>query len=122
MKTAEPIHPGEILLEEFLKSYDPPVSQTEAAERLGWSFVRLNQLINGKRGVTAENAVELGALTGTSATFWMNLQQRYDLWHAERRRATPARGPRAGRWTDRTRGTTDCRRRPPPIARRDAHP
>ena len=86
MKTAEPIHPGEILLEEFLKSYDPPVSQTEAAERLGWSFVRVNQLINGKRRVTAENAVELGALTGTSATFWMNLQQRYDLWHAERRR------------------------------------
>jgi addiction module HigA family antidote len=83
MKTAEPIHPGEILLEEFLKAYDPPVSQTKAAERLGWSFVRLNQLINRKRGVTAENAVELAALTGTSATFWMNLQQRYDLWHAE---------------------------------------
>lgn len=86
MKTAEPIHPGEILLEEFLKAYAPPVSQTEAAERLGWSFVRLNQLINQKRGVTAENAVDLAALTGTSSMFWMNLQQRYDLWHAERQR------------------------------------
>ena len=86
MKTAEPIHPGEILLEEFLKAYDPPVSQTEAADRLGWSFVRLNQLINRKRGVTAENAVELAALTGTSPMFWLNLQQRYDLWHVERQR------------------------------------
>jgi addiction module HigA family antidote len=86
MKTAEPIHPGEILLEEFLKAYEPPVSQTEAAERLGWSFVRLNQLINQKRGLTAENAVDLAALTGTSSMFWMNLQQRYDLWHAERQR------------------------------------
>ena len=86
MKTAEPIHPGEILFEEFLNAYEPPVSQTEAAERLGWSFVRLNQLINQKRGVTAENAVDLAALTGTSPTFWMNLQQRYDLWRAERQR------------------------------------
>ena len=49
MKTAEPIHPGEILLEEFLKAYDPQVSQTEAADRLGWSFVRLNQLTSRKR-------------------------------------------------------------------------
>jgi addiction module HigA family antidote len=86
MKTAEPIHPGEILLEEFLNAYEPPVSQTEAAERLGWSFVRLNQLINGKRGVTAENAIDLAALTRTSPMFWMNLQQRYDLWHAEHAR------------------------------------
>ena len=39
MKTAEPIHPGEILIEEFLRAYDPPISQTEAAARLGWSFV-----------------------------------------------------------------------------------
>src|SRR5262245_54421475 len=81
-----PTHPGELLLEEFLKAYDPPVSQTEAAKRLGWSFVRLNQLINAKRGVTAENAVDLAVLTGTSPEFWMNAQAAYDLWHARRAR------------------------------------
>ena len=53
----DPIHPGEILLEEFLKSYNPPVSQTDAADRLGWTFVRLNQFVNGKRAVTAANAI-----------------------------------------------------------------
>ena len=79
-----PTHPGEILLEEFLNAYDPPITQVEASKRLGWSFVRLNQLINAKRGVTAENAVDLSTLTGTSAEFWMNLQAAYDLWHAKR--------------------------------------
>lgn len=83
---ANPIHPGEILLEEFLKSYDPPVSQTEAAARLGWTFVRLNQFVNGKRAVTAANAIALGELTGTSPEFWMNLQVRHDLRMAQRSR------------------------------------
>ena len=81
-----PIHPGEILLEEFLKSYSPPVSQTDAADRLGWTFVRLNQFVNGKRAVTAANAIALGELTGTSAEFWMNLQVRHDLRMAQRNR------------------------------------
>jgi addiction module HigA family antidote len=84
---AEPIHPGEILLEEFLKGYDPPVSQTDAADRLGWTFVRLNQFVNGKRAVTAANAIALGELTGTSPEFWMNLQVRHDLRMAHRHRA-----------------------------------
>ena len=75
-----PTHPGEVLLEEFLNAYDPPITQVDAAKRLGWSFVRLNQLINGKRGVTAESALDLAALTGTSAAFWLNLQNAYDLW------------------------------------------
>lgn len=81
-----PCHPGEILFEEFLNAYDPPVTQVEAAKRLGWSFVRLNQLINEKRGVSAENALDLAALTGTSAAFWLNLQNAYDLWHADQYR------------------------------------
>ena len=83
---ADAIHPGEILLEEFLKCYDPPVSQTDAARRLGWTFVRLNQFVNGKRGVTAANAIALGELTGTSPEFWMNLQVRHDLRMAQRSR------------------------------------
>ena len=84
--SADAIHPGEILLEEFLKSYDPPVSQTDAAQRLGWTFVRLNQFVNGKRAVTAANAIALGELTGTSPEFWMNLQVRHDLRMAQRSR------------------------------------
>ncbi len=75
---AAPIHPGEILLEEFLKSYDPPVSQVEAADRMHIPKVRLNQLIRGNRGVTPDTALRLADLTGTSAEFWMNLQCRYD--------------------------------------------
>lgn len=90
-KTAEPIHPGEILLEEFLKAYDPPVSQVEAANRMHIPAVRLNQLIRGNRGITPETALLLADLTGTSAQFWLNLQNRYDLWHAERDRARSKR-------------------------------
>ena len=82
-----PIHPGEILLEEFLKGYDPPVSQVEAADRMHIPKVRLNQLIRGHRGVTPDTALRLADLTGTSAEFWMNLQCRYDLWQAEKTRA-----------------------------------
>jgi len=81
-----PIHPGEILLEEFLNQYDPPVSQVDAAERMHMPKVRLNQLIRGNRGVTPDTALRLADLTGTSAEFWMNLQCRYDLWHAEQAR------------------------------------
>src|ERR1700730_5291753 len=84
---AAPIHPGEILLEEFLKAYTPPVSQVEAADRMHIPTVRLNQLIRGHRGVTPDTALRLADLTGTSAEFWMNLQCRYDLWQAGKARA-----------------------------------
>jgi addiction module HigA family antidote len=83
---AAPIHPGEILLEEFLNNYDPPVSQVDAAERMHMPKVRLNQLIRGNRGVTPDTALRLADLTGTSPEFWMNLQVRYDLWHAQQAR------------------------------------
>ncbi len=85
-KTAEPIHPGEILLEEFLKNYDPPVTQAEAAERMHIPAVRLNQLIRGNRGVTPDTAILLSELTGTSPEFWLNIQTKYDLWHAQQER------------------------------------
>jgi addiction module HigA family antidote len=85
--TAAPIHPGKILLEEFLKQYDPPVSQVDAATQMHIPVVRLNQLIRGNRGVTPDTALRLADLTGTSAEFWMTLQARYDLWHAQQARA-----------------------------------
>src|ERR1700674_1015390 len=77
-----PTHPGEMLLEEFLKPSD--ITQDEAASRLGGPFQRLNTLVKGKRGVTADTALRLAALTGMDAGFWMGLQADYDLWHALR--------------------------------------
>ena len=80
-----PFHPGEILLEEFLQPAS--ITQTAFAERLGWTRARLNELIKGKRGITAESALDLAEVLGTSAKLWMNLQATYDLDRAMKRRA-----------------------------------
>lgn len=77
-----PTHPGEMLLEEFLKPLG--ISQSAFAIRLGVSFPRLNEVINGKRGVTPDTALRLAQVTGMSADFWLGLQQDWDLWHALR--------------------------------------
>jgi antitoxin HigA-1 len=83
-KHRPPTHPGEMLLEDFLKPLQ--VTQVEAAERMHIPLNRLNQIIRAKRGVTADTALLLSALTGTSAEFWLNLQGKWDLWHAQRER------------------------------------
>ena len=72
-----PFHPGEILLEEFLEPLG--MSQAAFAERIGWTKARLNELIRGKRGVTAEAALDLAEVLGTSPKIWMNFQATYDL-------------------------------------------
>jgi addiction module HigA family antidote len=72
-----PFHPGEILLEEFLEPLG--MSQAAFAEKIGWTKARLNELIRGKRGVTAEAALDLADVLGTSAKLWMNFQATYDL-------------------------------------------
>lgn len=72
-----PFHPGEILLEEFLVPVD--LSQAEFARQIGWTKARLNELIRGKRGITAESALDLAEALGTSPKLWMNLQATYDL-------------------------------------------
>lgn len=77
-----PVHPGEILLEEFLKPLT--VSQSAFAVRLGVSFPRLNEIIRGKRAVTPDTALRLAQVTGMSADFWLGLQSDWDLWHALR--------------------------------------
>ena len=79
-----PFHPGEILLEEFLEPAG--ITQTEFAGKLGWTRARLNELIKGKRGVTADAALDLAEALGTSAKLWMNLQSTYDLDQAMGRR------------------------------------
>ncbi len=77
-----PTHPGEMLLEEFLKPLG--ISQSAFAIRLGVSFPRLNEVINAKRSVTPDTALRLAQVTGMSADFWLGLQQDWDLWHALR--------------------------------------
>lgn len=72
-----PTHPGEMLLEEFLKPMEIP--QTRFAEKLGIPVQRVNEIVNGKRGITAETAWLFSDALGTSAQFWMNLQTNYDL-------------------------------------------
>ena len=77
-----PSHPGEMLLEEFLKPLN--ISQSAFAIRLGVSFPRLNEIINAKRAVTPDTALRLARVTRMSADFWLGLQQDWDLWHALR--------------------------------------
>lgn len=77
-----PTHPGEMLLEEFLKPLG--MTQTIAAKKMGISLNRLNELINGKRGITADTALRLAKLLNTTPEFWMNLQNTWDLYHAQR--------------------------------------
>jgi len=79
-----PFHPGEILLEEFLEPSG--ITQVAFAEKLGWTRARLNELIKGKRGITADAALDLARALGTSPKLWMNLQATWDLAQAQRRR------------------------------------
>jgi antitoxin HigA-1 len=76
-----PTHPGEMLLEEFLKPMS--LTQTELATRIGVPVNRVNEIIKGKRGITADTALRLGRLFGMDAQFWLNLQTLWDLYHAE---------------------------------------
>lgn len=79
-----PFHPGEMLLEEFLE----PNGWTQAyvAEELGWTKAKLNELIKGKRGITADSALDLAEFLGTTPKLWMNLQATYDLDVAQKKR------------------------------------
>ena len=79
-----PFHPGEILLEEFLEPAG--ISQAAFARQIGWTKARLNELIRGKRGITADSALDLSEALGTSAKLWMNLQSTYDLDRAASKR------------------------------------
>ena len=78
----DPITPGEILLEEFLEPME--ISQNKLARDLDVPVTRINDLIHGKRGITVDTALRLGAYFGTTPEFWLNLQTRYDLKVAQR--------------------------------------
>ncbi len=76
-KAHAPIHPGEILLEEFLEPME--VSQYRLAKDISVPPRRINEIVHGKRGITADTALRLARYFGTTERFWMNLQTRYDL-------------------------------------------
>jgi addiction module HigA family antidote len=76
-KRLPPIHPGEILLEEFLKPMD--ISQYRLAKAISVSARRINEIVHGKRSITADTALRLSKFFSMSDRFWMNLQTRYDL-------------------------------------------
>ena len=77
-----PTHPGEMLLKEFLEPME--ITQSELATAIGVSFVRVNSIINGKRGITPDTALRLEKYFGVSAQSWLNTQLRWDLYHAMR--------------------------------------
>ncbi len=81
-KTLSPIHPGEILLEDFMKPLG--LSQYRLAHDIGVTPIRISQIVNGERSITVDTAMRLARYFGTSAAVWLRLQVRYDLEVAER--------------------------------------
>ena len=72
-----PVHPGEVLAEDFLKGLE--ISQYRLAKGIGVSARRINEIVQGKRGITADTALRLAKFLAMEAQFWMNLQSHYDL-------------------------------------------
>lgn len=77
-----PTHPGEMLLEEFLKPMG--LTQRDLATAIRVPYQRVNEIVNGKRGITPSTALRLAKFFGMSPDFWMNLQLRWDLYSASR--------------------------------------
>ena len=85
----EPTHPGEMLLEEFLKPMH--LSQRDLADGIHVPYQRVNELINKRRGVTPATALRLAKFFGNSPAFWMNLQLRWELYQAKQTEADDLR-------------------------------
>lgn len=80
-KKNPPPHPGEVLLKEFLEPL--ALSQRQFAAHLGWTYARLNEIINLRRGITADTALGLAEALGTKPEYWLMLQLNWDLWRAK---------------------------------------
>jgi antitoxin HigA-1 len=81
-KSLSPIHPGEVLLEDFMKPLS--LTQYRLAQDIGVTPIRISQIVNGQRSVSVDTAMRLARYFGTSAGVWLRLQVRYDLEVAER--------------------------------------
>ena len=73
----DPIHPGEVIMEDFIEEFG--ITQNKLATTIGVPPRRINEIVHGKRGITADTAVRLAKYFGTSAELWMNLQSHYEL-------------------------------------------
>ncbi|MGM7697515.1 HigA family addiction module antitoxin [Microbacterium sp. A84] len=82
-KLYPPIHPGEVLMEDFIEGFG--ITQNKLAVSIGVPPRRINEIVHGKRAITADTALRLGRYFGVSAQFWLNLQTRYELELAEDR-------------------------------------
>ena len=80
-KYRPPTHPGEMLLKEFLEPMQ--ITQQSLAQALGVPYQRINELVNQKRGVTPSTALRLSKFFGNSPDFWLNLQNAWELYHAQ---------------------------------------
>lgn len=76
----EPTHPGEMLLKEFLEPMN--LTQKEFSIHVGWTYARLNEIVHGKRGISADSALTLADVFQMEPDFWLNLQKNWELWHA----------------------------------------
>lgn len=81
----EPIHPGEVLMEDFIEGFG--ITQNKLAVSIGVPPRRINEIVHGKRGITADTALRLAKYFSTTAQFWLNLQSQHDLDLAEDRAA-----------------------------------
>jgi len=85
----EPTHPGEMLLEEFLKPMG--LSQQDLSRAIYVPYQRVNEIVNRRRGITPGTALRLGRFFGNTPAFWMNLQLRWELYHAQKAEAETLR-------------------------------
>lgn len=81
LKNKTPSHPGEVLYKDYLEPLG--LTQKQFAGHLGWTYPRLNEIINMHRGVTADSALSFGEAFGMDPEFWLNLQIQWDLWQAK---------------------------------------
>jgi len=79
-KNRPPTHPGQMLLKTFLVPRS--MSQQEFSTFVGWTYARVNEIVNGRRGISAETALVLADTFDMEPEFWLNLQRDWDLWHA----------------------------------------
>ena len=79
----KPTHPGEMLLEEFLIPMG--LTQRDLSKRIRVPYQRVNELVNGRRGITPSTALRLAKFFGTSPDFWMNVQLRWDMYFAQKK-------------------------------------
>ncbi len=88
VKNQKPMHPGQVLAEVYMKELD--LNQSTLAAKIGCAHRKINEIVNGKRGISADFAIDLERALGTSAEMWINMQASYDLWVARQKRKKAA--------------------------------